>query len=182
MLSIKDRNLYDRFIKIDPITNDDLFYLDDNDIIDISLDSKGYIYFSKIVLKENGKKLLDEYKKLVKSDNIAGQDNNFQQFLDSWYDLWPKGIKSGGYYVKTDKNGCGKNLQKFIKNNPNISKETILKATEKYLMDMKDRNYSMCKLAPYFVYKDNLSLLEGYCSNLNETSLDGEFDPFTVKV
>ena len=133
MLSIKDRNLYDRFIKIDPITNDDLFYLDDNDIIDISLDSKGDIYFSKIVLKENGKKLLDEYKKLVKSDNIAGQDNNFQQFLDSWYDLWPKGIKSGGYYVKTDKNGCGKNLQKFIKNNPNISKETILKATEKYL-------------------------------------------------
>ncbi len=61
-----------------------------------------------------------------------------------------------------------------------LSKETILKATKKYIEDMKDRNYQYIKLAPYFIYKDNISLLEGYCTN-NDTDFV-EDDPFVVKV
>lgn len=181
-LFVKNRELVDILNKTDPINNEDLFYLSDNDFIDIPISGNGDIYFSKITLKENGKNIIKEYEDLDKPANIVEQDSSFDTFLDSYFNLWPSGIKSGGYYVKTDKNGCGKNLKKFLKNNPEITKEIILKATEKYLMDMKERNYSMCKLAPYFVYKDGLSALEGYCSNMNKDPFNEDPDPFTVKV
>lgn len=166
------QSLFDKYNNIDKITKDEILLLEDNDFIRIDRTEDESIYFSKCFIKENGKILLNEIN--AKTENVN------DLFIEEWFELWPKGIKSGGYYVKTDKNGCKKNLEKFIKNHPNLSKETILKATKKYIEDMKDRNYQYIKLAPYFIYKDNISLLEGYCTN-NDTNLI-EDDPFVVKV
>jgi len=171
-IDTKNKLLFDEYNTKDPINKEEIVYLEDNDFISIQRSEDDRIYFTKCTITNTGKNILTELNEL----NINVNDS----FIDEWYDLWPKGIKSGGYYVKTDKNGCKKNLEKFMKNHPNLSKETILKATKKYIEDMKDRNYQYIKLAPYFIYKDNISLLEGYCTN-NDTDLI-EDDPFVVKV
>jgi hypothetical protein len=165
------KQLFDNYNDIDNISRNEILYLEDNDFITINKSDNDLIYYSKCSITELGKEVLNT---LLISDS----DNN-NIFVEEWFELWPKGIKSGGYYVKSDKNGCKKNLEKFIKNHPQISKETILKATKKYIDDMKDRNYQYIKLAPYFIYKDNISLLEGYCTN---NDIQEENDPFVVKV
>lgn len=165
------KQLFDNYNDIDNISRNEILYLEDNDFITINKSDNDLIYYSKCFITELGKEVLNT---LLISDS----DNN-NIFVEEWFELWPKGIKSGGYYVKSDKNGCKKNLEKFIKNHPQISKETILKATKKYIDDMKDRNYQYIKLAPYFIYKDNISLLEGYCTN---NDIQEENDPFVVKV
>lgn len=170
-INTKNKLLFDKYNEIDPISKNEILFLEDNEFITIDKSEDDFIYFTKCNITETGKTILNE---------ILNQSDNDDIFINDWFELWPKGIKSGGYYVKTDKNGCKKNLEKFMKNHPNLSKETILKATKKYIEDMKDRNYQYIKLAPYFIYKDNISLLEGYCTN-NDTNLI-EDDPFVVKV
>lgn len=125
------------------------------------------IYFSQLEVTNDGQKLLNEL--LVQRNK-----SNTLPWVIDYYELFPKGIKSGGYYIKTDLKGCEKKLLDFLKKNPNFSKETILQATSLYLSEMKQRGYHMCKLAPYFIEKDGISMLAGYCEQvMNKTSING---------
>lgn len=90
----------------------------------------------------------------------------FQLFVDEWFELFPKGIKSGNFYVKTDKKDCFKKLGKFMTNYPEYNKEVILEATKMYVRSCANQGYKYMKLAPYFIYKDDMSALEGYCQQL----------------
>tara|TARA_R110000868_G_scaffold79778_4_gene226862 strand:+ start:3719 stop:4357 length:639 start_codon:yes stop_codon:yes gene_type:complete len=84
-------------------------------------------------------------------------------WIEDWYDLFPKGIKSGGYYVRTSIKDCDKKMFKFLIDNSEFTKDIILEATKNYIEDMKSKNYSMMKLAPNFIYKDGISMLSGAC-------------------
>jgi hypothetical protein len=84
-------------------------------------------------------------------------------WIEEWYDLFPKGIKSGGYYVRTSIKDCDKKMHKFLLDNSEFSKDVILEATKNYIEDMKSKNYAMMKLAPNFIYKDGVSMLSGSC-------------------
>ncbi len=116
-------------------------------------DSAGKYYLTTLSITDKAKALFPEL-------------NQVEDWIDQWFDSWPKGVKSGGFYVKTDKNICLKKMEKFCKEHPQYSKGIIIGATKKYLDSVSIKNYEYCKLAPYFIYKDGMSMLEGYCADL----------------
>jgi hypothetical protein len=107
----------------------------------------------------------ESFSKLFKNGN---SDEDVDSWLDSWYDLWPIGVKSGGYYLKSDKVGSARKMKRFFRNYPNYTMELIFKATENYLAEQSIKGYQYSKLAPYFIYKDGLSVLAGECEHLLE--------------
>lgn len=100
------------------------------------------------------------------SNKVNSED--VEDWIDEWYDLWPVGVKSGGLYVRTDKRGTLRKMKSFNLQYPMYDKDTIFQATKNYLLDQSIRGYSYCKLAPYFIYKDGMSILAGECENLDE--------------
>lgn len=104
-------------------------------------------------------KYLDEY--YPKKEGI-------EEWIDMWYELFPKGVKSGGLPIKTDKPDCLKKMIRFCKEYPEYTKGIILTATQKYLDEMRKKNYAYCKLAPYLIYKDNMSMLSGLCQGVSD--------------
>jgi hypothetical protein len=96
-------------------------------------------------------------------------------WIKEWLDLFPKGVKTSGYYVKTDLTGCRTKMLRFVKNNPQFNKDVIFEATNAYIKDMEQRNFDRMKLAPYFIEKDGISMLAGYCDQV----LNSEESPNT---
>lgn len=91
--------------------------------------------------------------------------SSVSDWIDEWYDLWPKGMKSGGYYVRTDKQGCQKKLEKFVQRH-SYNKDEIIEATKRYITRCLNTG-SMIKLAPNFIEKDGISVLVGECEALS---------------
>jgi hypothetical protein len=94
--------------------------------------------------------------------------SNVDLWITEWYDLWPKGITSGGHPLRSDKPACSKKMSKFIDNHPDYSKELIFDATRAYLERCKRENYQYTRLAPYFIEKHDISLLSRECELLLE--------------
>jgi hypothetical protein len=124
----------------------------------VSLDD---LYKSNLELTSNGE--------LIFKDSIKSAPSNEKLFpykvtwIDEYYDLFPKGIKSGGFYVRTSIQDCSNKMFKFLNDNSEFTKDIILAATKNYIKDCEARNYDKMKLAPYFIFKDGTSMLSGYC-------------------
>lgn len=93
-------------------------------------------------------------------------------WIEEWFNLWPKGIKSGGYYIRTDIGSCLRKMTDFVKDNPQYNKNIILSATKNYLSDRSKQRYLYTKLAPYFIKKDGVSLLDGFCQAIMDSDTD----------
>lgn len=119
----------------------------------------------------------DKYAKAQRLSSYASTDqyDNFiindiavdSSWIDEWIDLWPRGVKSGGYFVKSSKSACDKKMRNFIKNT-SYDKDIIMKATKLYLDDMERKQYAYIKLAHYFISKDGVSTLESFCDAVND--------------
>lgn len=96
-----------------------------------------------------------------------------RDWFDQWWELWPKGVESGGYPLRSSKSGALRKMIDFSKDHPLFTKAIIITATMNYLIKMKRVNYSYCKLAPYFIMKDGISMLEGYCEQVSEGIKEG---------
>lgn len=83
-------------------------------------------------------------------------------------DLFPSGIKSGGYYVKGNLKDIKYKLVKFIKKYPKYDKDIIIKATKNYIDRKRAENWNMIKTIENFILKDNTSVLASECENLLE--------------
>lgn len=135
-----------------------------------SLEKENYI-----IKQLNLNNFITDYKITEKGLAVFNNKSEFD-WIDEWYDLFPKGVRSGGYLVRDGKTSCIKKLTKFTKDNPHISKEDILKATKNYITTCKLKNYDYMKLASYFIEKDGMSTLAAECENL--TSLkENSFNP-----
>lgn len=86
-----------------------------------------------------------------------------EEFIDKYYDLFPIGVKSGGYPVRNGRSNVAKKLKSFMEQHKEFNRAVILVATKNYLDERKRQGYAYCKLASYFISKDNISMLEGYC-------------------
>jgi len=64
---------------------------------------------------------------------VEKKDKPEKDWINEWLEMFPKGVKSGGYYIKTDLNGCRKKMRKFTSTHPEYTKETIIKATQNYI-------------------------------------------------
>lgn len=98
-------------------------------------------------------------KKLLKHEDLA--------WIEDWIDLWPEGIKSGGYYVRSSKNAVISHMKRFM-NLYGYTSDVILKATSLYLHEMRSKGWKGIQLAHNFIEKSNNSTLETYCRQLNK--------------
>jgi len=148
--------------------------------------------FDMEVLEDLYKKGLVKYEKdkgVIMSSTIKVSKSKFNfysedvdEWISDWYDLFPKGVKSGGYFVRTGMRSCKKKMQQFMKDNPQYDKDVIMKATKNYIEEMTQKNYSHMKLAPFFINKEGVSMLQGYCENASDpTNNNQSDDPFVIK-
>jgi hypothetical protein len=75
-----------------------------------------------------------------------------EDWFDEWMELWPKGVKTGGKLIRSDKKDCLDKMKKFIKKY-NHSSETIISVTKEYLDEFSRQNYQYIKSATYFIDK-----------------------------
>lgn len=88
-------------------------------------------------------------------------------WIEQWLELFPKGVKSGGYYVKSNKEDCLKKMIKFLKIRK-YTKKQIFEATQNYIDRKAKENYSYMMKAEYFIEKDGVSTLATEIDNLGE--------------
>lgn len=111
------------------------------------------------------------FEPLSKLNDIFKNDaeDNVENWIEDWRDIFPKGINSGGFRYRGDRQGCIKNMKWFVKNNPKITKEDIFIATKKYVTRLKNSQYM--KLAHYFIKKDGSSTLSSEVEGLTEQDI-----------
>lgn len=145
----------------------------------ISLIEKGYLEYKDSV---DRRLVFSNLEPTTKSKFILGTvtpklavpiETNTLDWMEEWYSLFPKGVKSGGYAVRSGLNTCRTKMFKFLKRNK-ISKDIIITATKLYIKNMEKQNYSYMQLAKYFIEKDGGSELESYCEQVKERLENGE--------
>ncbi len=101
-----------------------------------------------------------------KKSNKVADDSDWEKFVDQFYELWPKGVKSGGYAVRSGKDSCSSKLKTFLKEHKEYTPLIVLAATENYIQRCKQNNYQFMRLAPYFITKDGISTLQTCCEDV----------------
>lgn len=113
----------------------------------------------KILIREKGKILLElvsietlnssnNKKTLKKSERIINQE--VESLVKEYRSLW-KGLKPGSM---GSEQGCKDKLKRWMLNNPQYTKEDILKAAKTYIKSLN--NYNYLQQADYFIYKKDL--------------------------
>lgn len=130
------------------------------------LEEKGFI-------KLHGKQVVARVKaiQLIEGEQYVYTEplNRVEEWIGEWRDLFPAGVKTGGYYVKGSLSGCTKKMIKFIRDNKGVTKDQIFRATEKYIEEYRKRSFQYMKVADYFISKDNMSTLASYIEQLDTT-------------
>lgn len=84
-------------------------------------------------------------------------------WIDEYRNLFPAKIRSGGYPVRGSKKGCLRKMEKFVRENPQYTKDTILASTAEYVNSRNKVGYQHMKIADYFIEKDGVSMLAAEC-------------------
>jgi hypothetical protein len=128
----------------------------------VNLVNKGWlIAFSRTFTYESVELEEDRFRNV-----FIGEDS--KEWIDKWFDLWPRGVKSGIYYVKSDVNSCRIRMQRFMKRNSRFSEDIVMRATQSYLDRAKIEGYSYIMLAHNFIEKNRASTLAGECENVRD--------------
>lgn len=102
------------------------------------------------------------------------EKESVEDWIDGWYNLFPKGVKSGGYLVRSSRIDCINKMVKFVKKYPQYSKDIILKATADYIDYYRLNNWKYMSLAHYFISKNDVSALASACDNILEKIESGK--------
>ena len=104
--------------------------------------------------------------------------NDVEKWIQEWRELFPKGIKTGGYPVRGSRSGSLKKMKAFMNANKSITKEQVFQATINYVAEKEANRYNYMKMADYFIMKEGVSMLESYIDQLSETTA-GAYDQQT---
>lgn len=109
-----------------------------------------------------------------------------ESWIDEWLDTFPRGVKTGGKLVRSDRKECVRKLQFFIKEY-NYDKETIIEATKAYVESKRQVGWEFMRCATYFIYrvdnstKDKTSDLAAWCDQtLHDKQNPSQEDTFEV--
>lgn len=150
----KERSLIDYFMVYDQPSHADVDRLIQHQLLFIK--NSNVTDFRNLVLNE------DQFVKIFDVQTA-------NSFIEKWFDLWPKGVMSGGYYVRTDIRSCESKMSKFMKRYPKYNEDIIMNATRNYLNRLKVDGFNYLMLAPNFIEKNNQSILAGECQNIVES-------------
>jgi hypothetical protein len=98
-------------------------------------------------------------------EDLLGRTTS-NDWFEEWYDLWPKGVRSGNYLVRADEVGCKLKLKTFTKKYPKYKPETIIQATKNYINRFSVEGYNFIMTASNFISKNKDSVLAGECEDV----------------
>jgi hypothetical protein len=136
---------------------DDLFKLYQKGFIKLNIEEDGRVFNLDIII-DLISSVDQSVKDYVKAD-ISDYDK-FDEFIEEWYALFPKGVQVGRYPVRSGLSGCRTKMLKFVKKHKQYSYDQILMATKKYIESHRRDGFKFMKLANYFIEKDGVSTLE----------------------
>ena len=93
---------------------------------------------------------------------------DWEKFVDNFRRLFPSGVTTGGYYVRSSSTDCSKKLMLFMKEYPQYDRDIILQATKAYVDRYRTQAYKYIKTASYFISKDKTSVLAAECEILGD--------------
>ena len=105
---------------------------------------------------------------------VSKVNSSVEDWIDEWFELFPKGIKNGAYLIRSDKMGCLNKMQSFVKKYPQYNKDIILKATSDYIDYYRMKNWAYMMLAHYFINKNNVSALASSCEQILDRIEQGQ--------
>lgn len=95
-------------------------------------------------------------------------ENDVEEWIDNWLDLFPKGVKSGGKLLRSDRKSCLAKMKSFVKAYK-YDKDTILGATLAYLSEREREGFTYTRCAVYFIGKKGEgSDLASWCDKIKE--------------
>ena len=119
----------------------------------------------EITLRKAGEEL---FKKHVGTKKKVTTAKEVGEWIQSWRELFPEGVNSGGYRYRGDKGSCLTKMIKFV-NTHDYSIEQIFQATKDYVERFSLKGYAYMQLAHYFVEKKGVgSTLSAECEGLAE--------------
>ena len=132
---------------------DILHNLQEKQFVKLIIDKFG----TNTIIREKSKLLLDflsiessysdyKSKKVVKKSTRTISEG-FDEFIEDYRNLW-KGLKVGSM---GSPNACKEKMLRWMGENPNYTKEDILKAAKIYINSLN--NYQYLQAAHYFIYK-----------------------------
>lgn len=142
------------------------------------LSNRGYISVvgDEVIFNDKSEKLLKDY-----NSNITKVDSNsIESWIEDFVNLFPKGVRTGGYLVKSDKISCLKKMEQFTKLYP-YSKEIILEATRNYINRKELEGYKYMKLAKYFILHDKSSELAAECEFIVDNNTNSNISTNTFE-
>jgi len=113
---------------------------------------------------------------------VSKEVDKVPEWIADWRALFPMGVKTGGYSVRGTRSGCTKKMKKFMRNNPDVTKEQVFAATKKYIADKQMVQFAYMKLADYFIEKEGASLLEEYVENIKQGKTSEQNELFSPGV
>jgi len=160
---LKEQNLsFMEFVTLLKLNQTDIdYHLEDKILHD--LQHKQFIKIVKdddkiiTILREKSKLLIDflsiesnysnyKEKKIIKKSNRVINEG-FDEFIEEYRNLW-KGLKVGSMGSPM---ACKEKMLRWMGENPNYTKEDILKAAKIYINSLN--NYQYLQAAHYFIYK-----------------------------
>ena len=132
---------------------DILHNLQEKQFVKLIIDKFG----TNTIIREKSKLLLDflsiesnhsnyKEKKIIKKSNRVINEG-FDEFIEEYRSIW-KGLKLG---AMGSPGACKEKMLRWMGENPNYSKEDILKAAKIYINSLN--NYQYLQAAHYFIYK-----------------------------
>lgn len=118
--------------------------------------------FRDVSIRDLGLELIGQ----SKSDDII-------EFATKFRELFPKGIKSGGYPVRSSTVDIADKLRKFFKKHK-YTQEQVLEATKRYVERKGREGYSYMQQAHHFIEKFGVSNLAAECDNLKDEKSSSE--------
>lgn len=85
-------------------------------------------------------------------------------WITEWLNLWPEGVKAGGYYVKSNEKGVRTKMKKFL-TEYDFTPEVIINATKEFLEDVAHKGNKGIQCAHFFIEKNGVSNLATFCEN-----------------
>jgi hypothetical protein len=95
-------------------------------------------------------------------------NNNFNSWMKEWLLLWPTEVLSNGYRVSGNTLQCVSNMNRFLINFPEYTKEDVTEATKRYLTQRESDNWKYVKKNAKFINDSEGSTLEAECQALKE--------------
>lgn len=138
------------------------------------------LYDKKILVPHNNRYVLSKTAEAFlmeeKQEEEIVKEFNYAELAHVLRTLYPAGIKSGSFYVKSAQSDVERKLKLFFNRYPEYTATQVKEAVSNYVATSSKQQFRYMKLLGYFIMKDNESMLAGYIDNLSDDTVREEKD------